>query len=166
MHLLILDALCLQVAWFTAAILQDSSTPWLCALLLLRIGLDGGRWHSLKPALLVATAGVSLELFMIQAGLSQYNSATHLPVWLPLLWVLFGFTFGRSMNWLLSSPLPLQSALGALAGTLTYFSANAFGVLDLKPAAFISALCLAILWAAALPLFAGLYRQSSWSTEQ
>lgn len=154
------DALNLQLAWFSAALLQDGATAVLALLLALRLALGGANWRSLKPALWVAAAGLLLELSMLGTGLSRYNSAYPIPAWLPLLWLLFGLAFERSLNWLLRCPLPLQAALGAGAGTLSYLGADAFEVLQLAPSLAVSALCLGILWSVALPLFAHLYEHA------
>lgn len=155
--MLIIDALSLQIAWFAAALYHDLATPWLCLVVLVRVLLSDSRWGDIRPALAVMMAGLALELFMVLGGLSEYNSSFAMPLWLPLLWLVFGMTPGHSLNWLRQAPLPLQASLGALAGTLSYISADAFGVLNLQPETLVSAICLAILWSAALPVLLTLH---------
>lgn len=152
---LIVDVLCLQVAWFTAALLQDQSTPWLLLILLIRVLALKNLQVEVKAAMLMAAIGLLVECLMIVSGLVSYNTTLFMPIWLPILWVIFGFTMAHSMKLMRSFRLPLRALIGAVAGCSTYQAAASFGVLQLQPDRLSASIALLLIWAIVLPLLAG-----------
>ncbi len=149
---LIIDALCLQFAWFSCAILHDQAFPWVVIFLVIQLFASSTVISQLLPALIVTLAGLVLEVTMISTGLIDYSSAYPMPLWLPVLWVIFAFTFGNSLHWLASIGLVPQALLGAVFGCLTYQAATSFDVLQLYSDRITSGVILFAVWAVALPL--------------
>lgn len=149
---IVFDLLSLQTAWFTAANLHDQATPWLLLILFSQLCLHLGVRSTFKPALRLTLIGMLLEILMIFSGMLSYNSAYVLPIWLPMLWLNFGFSMSHALHSLRKLPLWAQASIGACSGCISYQTADAFEVLQLLPEPLTAGIFLFIVWAIALPV--------------
>jgi len=151
---LIVDVLCLQVAWFTAALLHERATLFVLLILVLRLFVIKNTRAEIKPALVLTSIGLASETLMILSGLISYNTAFFMPLWLPLLWLIFGFTMTQGMKFMCKLSLPIRALLGAVSGWSSYQAAASFGVLELHPDRVSASIALLMVWAITLPLLA------------
>lgn len=151
LRFLLLDIACLQLAWFSAALLHDQATLIVAIVLLIRLWASKNLSVEIFAVLRVALFGLVLETAMVISGFIQYNSVHIIPYWLVMLWLIFAFTTRHSLRWLARQPWFIQAGSGALAGSLSYHGAQSLGVLEITTNSFLSVLTLSLLWACSLP---------------
>jgi hypothetical protein len=120
--------------------------------LALHLALSSSRARELR--LLVAVGGFGFAIDSAQAflGVFHFEGAPGVwmcPPWLVALWLMWGSTLNGSMSWLGGRPL-LAAGLGAISGPASYLAAARIGALAF-PDPFLSAIVLALVWAAVMP---------------
>lgn len=161
---LLLNALLFQAGWFACVL--SPQAPWLLAvpaLALLAHFLWVTRWREEgKLVASVLIAGSALDSFLLQLGVYDFGGQRVLvPLWLALLWALFGTTLNHCLAWT-ARPWWLGSLLGAVAGPLSYWAGARLAGVGLPLGTAPTLLLLAALWALLVPVlhgFAALYRE-------
>ena len=97
----------------------------------------------------LALLGMAVDLFLTLTGVFAFD---HWPLWLGLLWVGFVLTLGHSLHWMRHFSLWLLMITGALAGAGSYLAGWQLGAVSLPLGFWPSAVILALLWSALLPL--------------
>lgn len=136
-----------QALWFSAVLGQNQ---WLwvgICLLLASLAWSPKRHDDLRlwPLALLGFAG---DLALSYAGVFAFEQT---PFWLATIWLGFVFTLNHSMQWLNKVSLLAQAGVGALAGSLSYMAGYRLGAVDLPYGQWLSAIMLAVYWAALLP---------------
>ncbi|MBL1378228.1 DUF2878 domain-containing protein [Zobellella iuensis] len=104
----------------------------------------------------LALLGLAVDGGLAWAGVFAFD---HPPWWLALLWAGFVLTLGHSLVWLRGFAPWLLALTGALAGASSYLAGWRLGAVQLPLGFWVSALVLALVWAALLPLLVRLDRR-------
>jgi hypothetical protein len=151
-----------QLGWFACIIGAANHQvfwPVLITLIYLAVHVWRSDQASLELSLLLKATifGVSADSLISLSGFivfddawpSQYLS----PIWMWALWALVASTINGSLSWLRGKPL-LGALLGAISGPLSYEAGIRMGAASWGPnGQFGGLIFLAIIWAAAVPLF-------------
>lgn len=165
---LFLNAAGFQLAWWALVV----AVPWGIELGALGLGLALGAAHlhwsahpraELRLAALAWLVGVIVDTSLQQAGVIVFRgwSAGPLsPVWLWMLWALFGLTLDSSMAFLQRHHWAVSAVAGGVFGPLSYWAGARLEAASFTPSvANIAALALA--WMVALPLLVIVARAGS-----
>jgi hypothetical protein len=141
------QAIGFQVLWFNAVLGLNQWLPLGIALLAASVVASPLRRDDLRlwPLALLGFVG---DLLLTYAGVFAFQQT---PFWLATIWLGFVFTLNHSMGWLKSVKWPIQAAVGAVAGTLSYLAGARLGAVDLPYGQSFSAAILASYWAILLP---------------
>lgn len=130
-------------------------------------------WMSTSRQQDIKLAAAALLLGICADSLLQYFSVIDFygwsfgllsPFWLWLLWVMFALTLNASLDFLKKLPLIPVSLLGLFFGPFTYVAGAKLGAAQLAVSP-VSMLCLAGVWAIALPLLVFFAIQPTHTTE-
>lgn len=147
----IINAIIFQLAWLCAALLTEQASALIFGLLILHFLLTPSPKQDVK-LLLLAPMGWALDALLIHYQVF-YPIALQLPIWLALLWCVFILSLGHSLTWLGRISIPWLSLIGALCGSLSYYSAIRLGVFETKQALPNLLVILSVCWAIYLPVF-------------
>ncbi len=164
MHKKLLNAVLFQVGWFSC--LFGATQPWLLlipvALLLVHFYWTTSWREEGRLVASVMLFGAALDSFLLTLGVFEFPGQERIiPLWLALLWALFGTTLNHSLAWT-AQPWWRASLLGACAGPLSYYAGSQIADAGLPLGLMQTSLLLALIWAVLLPLlhgFARLYRE-------
>lgn len=153
-----------QVVWFTIVIGAGHGQPWpgILTALAFVIWQARGAQRVLMLRLVAAAlaAGLVIDGALAASGVLAYASPWPSPPWPPVwilaIWAAFAVTLPRSLAFLQGRPW-LAAAFGAMGGPLAYLAASRLGSAVVLSTPSWSALAvLALAWAVAMPLLAGL----------
>ncbi len=110
-------------------------------------------WQFIGAAALL---GTGIDSMLLAMGLVDYRYGSPFglpiaPLWITALWAGFAATLHHSLKVLASRPW-LAMVLGAIAGPLSYFVADAIGAVTLPRAPSTTIVALAIVWAVTMPI--------------
>lgn len=153
-----------QGGWFACVLGAGHQMPWtgaavgmLAVIAYVAMADRGGRARSLAALLLTTAVGYAADGSLVTLGALSFDPATPhlglLPVWIVVLWALFGAALGDSLSWL-SRHVVLGAVVGAVSGPLCYRAGVALGAQALPADRQAAFLWLALVWACAVPLAA------------
>lgn len=149
---LLANALWLQVGWW-GCVLGAQRPVLLGAMavgLLVHLGACRQRGEEGRALLRVGLAGCLLDAVLGWLGLFDFRGVL-LPGWLALLWLVFASGLRHSLAWA-ARPAWGGALAGAVGGPLAYCAGAPLAGVGLPLGVAVSALLLAVLWAAWLPL--------------
>lgn len=150
-----------QFAWF-ACVISGAHQTSLIAVAVSAPVIVFSLWRrkeTLKSDLLllacIAVIGFCIDSLNLTAGVFSLNGSPCFkficPLWLVLLWVVFGTTLRGSLAWL-AGRYWLSAALGAMAGAPSYFAGAKMGAVTMNTNWIFSAISLTVTWALVMPL--------------
>jgi len=134
-----------QICWFALVCWQYQ------AVVPVMLYLSYGLWRLQRKrrlaVILTATAGVCIDVLLLQLNVLQFAGTTVMPLWFVLLWVLFALAAVEFMAVWLTRPW-LAAVLGASGGPVSYWGGAALsgGALQF-PLGMVSLGVLTIIWA-------------------
>jgi hypothetical protein len=165
-----LNAIGYQGVWFCAVIGAGSGRWW--PGVAAAMGFVAWQWTVSRQRMadlrLLAVAlgcGLVIDGAMAASGLAGYAaawpSAAFAPAWILAVWAAFAMTLNQSMRWM-QPRLWVAGLLGAVGGPLAYLGAGrGWDSVEFPVPQWQALLVLAVAWAVAMPLLAGLARH--WS---
>src|SRR5690606_8219450 len=140
-----------KLSWLLLVVGQHAGLPWALGLQVLSVALHPRLKAALLPALGLATAGIVIDLLLLQSGLFVFPD-NRFPAWLALLWLAFAFALPQGLGFLGKQPLPLQVLVGALLGPFSYGIGARLDAVSFGLPLWSALGALALLWALYLPL--------------
>ncbi|MBM7454343.1 hypothetical protein HNR62_000167 [Oceanisphaera litoralis] len=134
--------------WLLAVAGQNSWSLLTVLLLGLHFVFTPSRRADIR-VLWLALLGMLVDLLLTLMGVFVFEQW---PLWLGLLWVGFVLTLGHSLHWMRQFSCWLLMITGALAGASSYLAGWKLGAVSLPLGFWTSAVILALLWSALLPL--------------
>ena len=120
-----------------------------------------------KILLAVAVIGYAVDSLQSAAGVLRFSSGQPIeplaPVWIGVMWLLFGATLRYCFAWLGDTP-GLAALLGAIGGPAAFFAGQRLGAVAFHPTAGLSLAVLAVVWALLFPLLLAVSRRLSGGT--
>lgn len=161
-----------EAVWFAAVVgaAHDLAWPGVLAFVLFacwQCGVSRQRRTELKLMLLAVICGLVIDGSLAASGLVSY-AVPHLswppggaPLWILALWGAFALTLMHCLRYLQKN-LAVAALLGAVGGPVTYWCAGrAWGVVRFSAPTWHALAALAVGWAVAMVLLAGLARRGS-----
>lgn len=140
-----------NLIWALSIFSGNASIPWVSFLLLVHFLINTTPLIELSVVLVTALLGYSVDCLLTLLGVFSFEQVQGItPVWLFFLWIGFCSTLRHSLSFF-SEKYLMASIAGAVAGTLTYFSAAHFGAVALPLSPVVSAAVLASVWAVLFP---------------
>ncbi len=157
----IINFVLFQAAWF-ACVISGAHQTSLIAVAVSAPVIVISLWmrkENLKSDLLllacIAGIGFCIDSLNLAAGVFSLNGSPYpkfvCPLWLVMLWVVFGTTLRGSLSWL-AGRYWLSAALGAMAGTPSYFAGAKMGAVTMNSNWIFTAISLTVSWALVMPL--------------
>ena len=163
----ILNAVGFQSAWWALVAgaghgMDTAACAFGAALALAHLYLSDQRVNEWRLASTVMLLGIAMDSILQAFGVLRFEGwavGSLSPVWLWMLWLLFGMTLNSSLAFLKTKPLVLSAALGALLGPANYIAGAELGAaaLDRTPEHIAA---LALTWMFALPAMVWLAQKS------
>ncbi len=165
---LLLNAVGFQLAWWALVAAVPSGMELGALVLGFALGAAHLRWsdrprNEIRLASIAWLVGLVVDTSLEAAGVIDFHgwSAGPLsPVWLWMLWALFGFTLDSSMAFLQRHHWALAAVAGGIFGPLSYYAGARLGAASLTPSA-LNLAALALAWMVALPLLVILASRSA-----
>jgi hypothetical protein len=142
-----------QIAWLMAINWKDQALLPLAAVILIHFAFSKHRKRDWLTFVLITLVGSFVDLTAAYANLFVFENGQLLPIWLILLWANFSLTFHYSMHWLMRLPTFLQSLVGGIFGTASYFAAFKFGAVHYPMPMSFTLFFLIVIWSVNLPVF-------------
>jgi len=142
-----------QIAWLMAILWREQSFLPLTVVILIHFAMSKHRKRDWMTFVLITMIGSFVDMTATYAHLFVFENGQLLPIWLVLLWANFSLTFHYSMSWLMRLPKILQSVVGAIFGTASYFAAYQFGAVDYQMPMSFTLFFLIVIWSVNLPVF-------------
>ncbi|CAN5620942.1 DUF2878 domain-containing protein [soil metagenome] len=162
-----LNAIGYQIVWFCAVIGAGSGRWWpavAAALVFVawQWAVSRQRMADLRLLAVALGCGLVIDGAMAASGLAGYAAAwpfaAFAPAWILAVWAAFAMTLNQSMRWM-QPRLWVAGLLGAVGGPLAYLgAARGWGAVEFAAPQWQALLGLAVAWALAMPLLAGLGR--------
>jgi Protein of unknown function (DUF2878) len=154
----ILNAIGFQSAWWACVLaagrgLDRFALAYGAVLALLHLYWSDQRPQELRLACWVMFMGIGVDTLLQAFGVIHFQGwalGPLSPLWLWMLWLLFGMTLNASLAFLKNKPLILSAALGAMLGPVNYIAGAQAGAasLAITPA---HVTVLSLCWLLALP---------------
>lgn len=152
LQFVVFNAVLFQALWF-AAIVGQNDYLWLSVLLCATHALLS---PDLKQDVRMAAApfllGVTMDYSLMHLGVFVFQPSGF-PLWLLCIWALFSVSLRYSFAWLANKPVIFAVLLGAVGGTLSYWSASKLGAVTFGYPLPLSLAIIGSLWAILVPLF-------------
>ena len=142
-----------QIAWLMAINWKEQSLLPLVVVIFIHFVITKHRKRDWLTLALVTIVGSFVDLTAAYANLFVFENGNLLPIWLILLWANFSLTFHYSMRWLMHLPTILQSLVGGIFGTASYFAAFKFGAVHYPMPMSFTLFFLIVIWSVNLPVF-------------
>lgn len=153
----IYNGLWFYALWFSAILVGDEHISLAMMFVVLHFLMVKDRLLELKICGSIAVIGMTIDGLLSANSVFIFTNDAFLPPWLLLLWIGFAASLSRSLKFL-SSRFALAAAVGAIGGTLSYFSGMKFGAVSFGYSITATAVILMAIWAALLPLLFQLVR--------
>mgnify|MGYP001814741093 FL=1 len=156
----ILNVLAFQTAWAACAYGAAHGLPQVgvlacLACIVVALALARHRLGLLALVLALGVYGLVAETIILGAGLITFNAhwpyPAIAPLWIVGLWMAFATLIGPAFGWL-QGRLLMASALGAVAGPISYSAAMRLGALHINEPEWAGLLAIGLTWAVAMPL--------------
>jgi hypothetical protein len=157
-HHVLASLIIFKLSWVSLVVGQQSSVWFALVLLALSLGCQPKPRAAAVRATGIALVGIATDQMLTLAGIFTFHSAL-IPLWLAVLWLHFGVVLPAGFQFLGRLPLWGQSAVGALAGPLSYWLGATQEGVELATPAVASLLQLALVWALLLPFLLWLSSQ-------
>lgn len=138
-----------QLVWWLLVLKGNTALEFGAALILLHFILSPSKICDLKLMLLIAPIGIIIDTGLLLTGVFEF---TQFPFWLGLLWLMLTLTFQHSLTPFRFFSIGLQSLLGGIFGTLSYFAGAKLNAVMLPLDLPLSLLILFIIWSIFFPL--------------
>lgn len=155
---LIVDAVLMQVIWVSGVVYQEAGLPFALLAIITHFLLSPERQQDALILLRIAPIGIALDYGLMQSGIFIFPQNT-LPLWLVFIWCGFAMTMRHSLAWLAQSKIILQASIGAVGGTLSYYSGVKFAAVSFGVSTNSAILILVVIWAIVMPLCCYLSKQ-------
>ena len=163
----ILNAVGFQCAWWALIAGADHGLDlyacvFAAALALAHLCWSEHRLNEWRLASTVMLLGIALDSVLQALGVLRFEGwavGSLSPVWLWMLWLLFGMTLNSSLSFLKDKPLILSAALGAVLGPANYIAGAQLGAAALESTPGHLA-ALGLTWMFALPAMVFLAQRS------
>lgn len=116
------------------------------------------RPHPARELALILTVGLlgwTVDTAQALAGVFSFGAHSPAPwlcpPWLVAVWMSFAATLTSSMRWL-NGRYVLAAVFGAAGGALSYYYGLRLGAIEFNPNITLTLTCLAVVWAAVMPL--------------
>lgn len=166
----LVNFLAFQLGWFCCVLGAAWGSPLLGALLggalvLLHLALSKARWRREAAVLAAAGAfGITADSLQSAGGITQFAEpgfwVGYCPLWMAVLWLLFGTTLNSSLQWL-QGRLLWAGLMGAVAGPLAYMGGQRLGAIELHSNLLWASVSVGLVYAIATPLL--LYLARIWA---
>lgn len=155
---ILINALLFQVGWFLCILLGSVWAIVFTGLVLsIHFYISGCRREDVLALLIALVVGLVHDSALIAAGIIQFAPGGVLPpLWLVCLWALLGITLNHSLQWIYKR-FWLSSALGIIAGPLSYTAGAALSTAEWGVPLSDAVLVLAIMWLLVLPVHRLIY---------
>ncbi|MGE3165875.1 MAG: DUF2878 domain-containing protein [Planctomycetota bacterium] len=149
-----------QIGWFACVLGSAYGQPVVgvviaFALIALHFGLAGDRRAESVVVIAATALGWVAESLYHRFGLTTFDAngpwLATCPLWMVMIWALFGTTLNSSLEWLQSRRW-LAAAFGAGSGPLAYFGGERLGALRLSDDRVAATLAIATTYTIALPV--------------
>jgi hypothetical protein len=155
----IINFVLFQAAWFSCVISGAHQTPLIAvavssAVIAVNLSTRKKLYSELRLMAAVTGIGFCVDSANLLAGVFSLRIASFdfiCPLWLVLIWAVFGTTLRSSLGWL-AGRYWLSAALGAVAGAPSYFAGAKLGAVTMNSNWIFSAIALTVTWALVMPL--------------
>ena len=155
-----INLLAYQTAWFScvfgAAYDRIEISYWVCAgALILNTFLSRTRYIDWTLVLITGVLGGLFESLVLNEHWVIYKATaipSIAPIWIILLWMVFGTTLNHSLHWL-QRKLTLSVLFGLLGGPVAWYAGSRIGALELVPGP-VTYIVIGLGWAILMPLLA------------
>ncbi len=141
-----------QCIWFACVLGGNEYLALSIALIALHFTLSGYRIRDLKILATVTILGGACDLTLSLTGVLVFDTP-FIPAWLLILWSGFSLTLTHSLAWLGSAHKSLQSTLGALGGSASYFAGYKLGAVSFTYDTLPTLGIIFIQWGSLIPIF-------------
>ena len=132
-HFWITNFVFFQAIWFACAFVQGLAIPIASILLISHAFVTPTLKNDIYIAIFALIVGSLLDVALIHLDFIAFkNQASHVPIWLALLWCYFGTTYNHALGWLKQLPFYFVFVFGAVLGPSSYFAAGQIGVFEYK----------------------------------
>jgi hypothetical protein len=145
--------------WIACVAGAGQGVPWLGPVLMVPLlGIQAWLTPNLRLEIrflaILGVLGLLLDSVFSVGGVLSYRPFPWpppvAPLWIGVLWVLFGTTLGRSLAWLAERP-GLAALLGLLGGPGSYWAGERLGAVSFGFHPLVSMVLIGLAWAAAMP---------------
>jgi len=158
------NLLLFKLTWVLLVVWQNALLLPATTALLLSLWLHPAIKRSVLPALRIAFSGLVLDQVLTLSGVFVFTNTSLpnlVPIWLLLLWLVYGQALTLGLAFLQKLPLWAQALCGAVCGAGSYSAGLHFGAVQFGLPLPVAVTLLAVLWAVLLPLHLRLAR--GWS---
>lgn len=157
--MIVQNAMLFQIGWFACVLTASNNLAWLGSLaaagiLIIHLSRAFDFRMEIKTIVLITAMGTLWDSILMQTQFYQFSHGILIagiaPYWLIALWALFASTLSLSLRWLKHRKL-LASALGFIAGPVSYYAGHRLGAIEFSNTT-MALMLTAIGWAVILPL--------------
>ena len=152
---IVFQALSFNVLWLLCVLGQNQLLIAALLLFIVQLLVSPNTCKGFK-VLPLALLGIAVDFTLYQMGVLGFKET---PYWLGALWIAFTLNFGHSFRFLRQLRRPYISIIGAVAGCYSYLISWRLEALELPYGAEFSAIIIAAIWAAMLPILVKLDQQ-------
>lgn len=144
-----LNAIGFNIAWLGLVALGNMFIPIAMLLLAVHIKCYNKSRHELHFIWSFSVIGVLVDSVLSFLNVFIFNNDVFLPLWLPMLWLLFSATINHSLHFL-NRHYTWQFIIGAIFGPLSYIAGHKLGAVGFGLSANHTFIILSAIWG---PLF-------------
>lgn len=157
--MIVQNAVLFQIGWFACVLTASNNLAWLGSLaaagiLIIHLSRAFDFRMEIKTIVLITAMGTLWDSILMQTQFYQFSHGILIagiaPYWLIALWALFASTLSLSLRWLKHRKF-LASALGFIAGPVSYYAGHRLGAIEFSNTT-MALMLTAIGWAVILPL--------------
>jgi len=157
--MIVQNAMLFQIGWFACVLTASNNLAWLGSLaaagiLIIHLSRAFDFRMEIKTIVLITAMGTLWDSILMQTQFYQFSHGILIagiaPYWLIALWALFASTLSLSLRWLKHRKF-LASALGFIAGPVSYYAGHRLGAIEFSNTT-MALMLTAIGWAVILPL--------------
>lgn len=142
-----------QCIWGLSVFGQEKWVSLSLLLLALHFFLSQIKKKDFWTVLFVGISGVFIDSTLTFFNVFVFADNALIPFWLVILWAAFALTLNHSLVWLTKLHPSLQSFLGGVGGTFSYWMGYNLGAVEFSFSAGFSCAILFIIWCLIMPLF-------------
>ncbi|MAY02082.1 MAG: hypothetical protein CMQ38_03770 [Gammaproteobacteria bacterium] len=153
-----ISLLAFDVIWLLLVLFQNQYVLPVLAMTAVLLLLYPDKKSALLYCCVIALPGIGLDTILSISGVFSFQDAV-MPLWLMLLWINFALTLPYGFAFIKGLAVPIQALLGALA-SFSYLIGRQMGAVEFPFSVVLTQSLLILLWAALLPVFFLLIRQT------